>query len=264
MAVASGQRTLAERLLQAGASPLPWRDRNRGAYGQVSTLVDAAAESQRPELIPWAEGLMRQAAARSPRWRWNAHIEQDGRAFPLADGARLELRAAPFSLVLTLPAGSEASLSLASSLAPAWAEEVKRGEPGNGLFVPSMSGATAEPPREESYELFAYESRPAGASATDAHWGGHMALSPPLPDEPVVARVDFHAERPGPRPGERQFVREFRALFEVPESGRPGDARPFEQLAGSTLHLALGATLPLQGWERAALVEQRVVSIRWR
>jgi hypothetical protein len=269
MAVASGQRALAERLLQNGASPLPWRDRNRGTYGQVLTLVDAAAESQRPELLAWAEGLMRQAAARSPRWRWNAHIEQDGRVFPLVDGARLELRAAPFSLVLTLPAGSEASLSLASSFAPAWAEEVRRSEPGNGLFVPSMSGATAEPPREESYELFAYESRPANAS-TDAHWGGHIALSPPLPDDTAaaagagVARIDFHAERPGPHPGERQFIREFRALFEVPENGRPGDARPFEQLAGSTLHLALGATLPLQGWERAALVGRRVVEIRWR
>ncbi|MEY4752252.1 MAG: Ankyrin [Pseudomonadota bacterium] len=263
MAATRGQRALAERLLQAGASPLPWRDRNRGAYGQLTTLVDAAAESQRPELIAWAEDLMRQAAASSPRWRFAVHIEQDGRVFPLVDGARLELRAAPFHLVLTLPAGSEASLSLASSLSPGWAAEVQRGEPGNGLFVPSMSGATAEPPQDGSYELFAYESRPAGASP-DAHWGGHMALNPPLPGDAAPARVDFHAQRPGPRPGERQFVREFRALFELPESGRPGDARPFTQLAGSTLSLALGAHLPLLGWERSALVGQRVVEIRWR
>ncbi|MFM2066160.1 MAG: hypothetical protein RLZZ584_1069, partial [Pseudomonadota bacterium] len=261
MALATGNRRLAERLLGAGASPLPWRDRDLGAYGRIRTIVDAAGESGQAELLDWAEQTMRQAAARSPLYRWDAHIEQDGRVHPLVDGARLVLRAAPFKLVYTQLPGSDTSLTLGASLSPDWAEEVRSGNTGNGIFVPAMSGATAEPPKDESYELFLYNARPADASTPDAHWGGHMTLSPPGPPGTPVARVDFHELRPE----RQQYVREFRAVYPVPEGSSPGGpARPLAELAGQTLYLALGSQLPLRGWEKSGLVAPRVLSILLR
>jgi len=257
VALAMGDRTQAEKLLKLGASPLPWRDRALDDLGGRTTLTMAAQEAKNPELSSWVEQLVADAAAASPRYRWSAHIEQDGKRLPLADGATLNLRAAPFKLVLTLPADSDASLAVAASRSPALAAQVRSIEKRNGLFSFSSSSALAAPPDPDSYELFLYATEAKEGARPDWHWGGFMNLARA---EGPNDRQDFHELRES----KREYVREFRAVADIFEDDRRPETHPVSELKGQRLTLALGAILPIEHFGYQRLVTPRVVSLSFR
>jgi hypothetical protein len=148
-------RNLVQLLLDRGASALPHDDRGRDSLHRPITLVGMATVKGDKEFVAWTEQLMMDAALKAPRYRWDAHLEQDGRRMPLVDGAEVALKAAPFKLVLTLPPPAhQHGVSIAASYSPALADEVRQPDRGNGIFIPTRSGAMYPPPHEESYKLF--------------------------------------------------------------------------------------------------------------
>jgi hypothetical protein len=253
-AMLSGQRDLVRLLVERGATVLPVPDRGRDEIGRPMTLVRAALEGRDPGLAPYGEELMMAEARRSPSYRWDAHLEQDGKRIPLVDGATVALRAAPFKLVLTLaPPADEVGVSVAGSFSPKLAEEVRKLDRRNGLFDSSHSGALSEPPAEGSYDLLLYQTQPEGADKPDSAWGGHMHLSV------NPQRKDFHEIRTG----RREHVREFRRVVEVTEEQAPYAETPLEKLKGRRITLALGAFLPTADW-KGNLVSPRLVTIELR
>ncbi|HEY0819895.1 MAG TPA: hypothetical protein VGD46_14020 [Rhizobacter sp.] len=250
-AVMAGDRSLLQLLLDRGASMLPHNDRGRDSIGRHITPVDMALVKGDKELAAWAEQLMMDAALKAPRYRWDAHLEQDGRRIPLVDGAEVVLKAAPFKLVLTLPPPAhEYGVSIAASYSPALGDEVRRFERGNGIFIPTRSGALSPPPKEESYELFLYDTRPADAKP-DSTWGGNMHLSV------NEHRPDFHEIREG----RHEHVREFRAVAAISDQAGVDDKGvPLSALKGKRITLALGAFLPTEEWV-GRLVAPRVVTL---
>lgn len=248
-AVLTGRRDIVQLLIDRGASVLPHTDRGRDNIGRPYTLVRAAQEGKDKGLAAWAEELMMVAAERSPRHRWAAHIEQDGKRQALVDGAELSLRAAPFKLVLALPDGGEQGVVLAASFSSALGDEVRKKELRNGIFVPTRSGALPEPPSEDSYELFFYETRPAQPKA-DENWGGNMSLSV------NPQRKDFHEIRAG----KSEYVREIRSILEVTEGNAPFKTTALAALKGRKFTLVLGSPLAVEEWT-SRLVSPKVVTI---
>lgn len=255
-ALNGGHRALAERLVARGARWLPFADRSAREIGRSNPWLAARESKDAVDLLPWVAVKMLDAARRDPAWRLAVQVEQDGRRWPLADGTKLDLRAAPFKLVLQRGGEGAPGLVLAASFDPAWAaqaREVQRGD-GNGLWTPSRSGALAEPPAEGSYELLAYEARPVGLPAGEG-WGGHMHLG-----FDATLRKDFHEQRPA----RDEWVREVRAVLTVPERGEIGRAVPLKDLRGKTLSLLLAVALPLDPAEWAPPVHVQVVTLRLR
>lgn len=250
-AVRSSDRGSMNLLLQSGASPLPHEDRGVDWLNRSITIVGMASVGGDKELLALTEKLMMEAALKAPRYRWDAHFEQDGRRIPIVDGAQVMLKAAPFKLVLTLPPpANEYGVSVTASYSPALADEVRRPDRGNGIFIATRSAAMSEPPREDSYELFLYDTRPADAKPDDT-WGGNMHLSV------NQQRRDFHEVRAATH----EHVREFRAVAAISEEGN-GEATgvPLAQLKGKRITMALGGFLPTEEWV-GRLVAPRVVTI---
>jgi ankyrin repeat protein len=250
-AVQAGDRGLVELLLERGASVLPHDDRGRDSLRRHITPVGMALAKGDAALAAWAEQLMMDAALKAPRYRWDAHFEQDGRRIPIVDGAEVALKAAPFKLVLTLPPPAhEYGVSIAASYSPSLADEVRRPDRGNGLFIATRSGALSQPPKEESYELFLYDTRPADAKPDDT-WGGNMHLSV------NEHRRDFHEIREG----RHEHVREFRAVANISDKAGVDDTGvPLSALKGRRITFALGAFLPTEEWV-GRLVAPRVVTL---
>ena len=255
MALATGQRQRAEALLALGASPLPWSDRARDDLG-LTTIAFAAQESKDPSLIAWTEQLLVDAATKSPRYRWDAHIEQDGKRFALNDGATVTLRAAPFKLVLTLPPTSEASVAVAASRSADLAAQVRRIEKRNGIFNMAASSALAEAPDAGSYGLLVYATAPdeSESARTDGLWGAHMNLSRAVGDQ---GRKDFHEKRDA----KNEFVREFRSVTDVFDDARKPVSTPLTALKGLRLTLALGAPIFIERFGYQRLISPRVVTL---
>ncbi len=255
-ALSGGQRAVAERLIARGARLLPFGDRSERELGRANAWLAARESKEAATLVPWIAVQMLDAARRSPAWRLGVHLEQDGRRLPLSDGAKLDLRAAPFKLVLQRGGAEAPGLVLAASFDPAWAAQARDAQygDGNGVWKPSRSGALAEPPSEGSYELLAYEARPAGLAAGEG-WGGHMHLG-----FDAATRKDFHEQRAA----RDEWVREVRAVLTVPDRGEIGSAAPLSALRGKTLTLLLAVALPLDPIEWAPPVHVQVVTLRFR
>ncbi len=251
-ALAGGRREVAEWLIQQGASVLPLPDRSRANFfGHGNAWL---ASSEHPMLRAWITQAMFDAAHRDPRWAYDAHIEQDGKRWPLPDGASVTLRAAPFKLVARLAHEKSGGLTVATSFAPGFAAEVKAGERRNGAVRTMMSSALAPVPEPGSYELLAYEAMPAMARDSDV-WGGHMVLT-----TDANLRADFHEQR-----RERgEYVREVRAIAPMPEKGAPPPALPLAALKGRELTVVLGTALVLDPMEWAPLVNLRTVTLRFQ
>ncbi|MBL0727413.1 ankyrin repeat domain-containing protein [Piscinibacter sp. HJYY11] len=249
--VLTGDRALLQLLLDRGATPLPHDDRGLDSIGRPITIVAMAGVKGDKELVAWSEKLMMDAALKAPRYRWDAHIEQDGRRIPIVDGAEVALKAAPFKLVLTLPPPAhEYGVSIAASYSAALADEVRRPDRGNGIFIPTRSGALPEPPKEDSYELFLYDTRPADPKPDDT-WGGNVHLSV------NKHRRDFHEIRAA----KHEHVREFRAVASISDKDGVDDKGvPLSALKGKRITLALGGFLPTEEWV-GRLVAPRVVTL---
>ena len=256
-ALATGQRAQAEALLAHGASPLPWRDRARDPIGATTTITMNAQESKDPALMAWAEQLLMDAAAKSPRYQWDARIEQDGKRFALTDGATLNLRAAPFKLVLTLLPSSDASVVLVASRSPDLARQVRQVEKRNNVFNDSASTALAVPPDPDSFDLMLYATEAPKDARPDRAWGGHMHLARL---EDANDRPDFHELREA----QHEYVREFRAIAEVSEDDRPPVTTPLSSLKGARLTVALGAPMHIERFGYQRLIAPRVVTLAFR
>ena len=250
-AVMAQDRALMQLLLDRGASPLPHDDRGRDRLNRHLTIVGMAVEKGDKDLLAWTERLMMDAALKAPRYRWDAHFEQDGRRIPIVDGAEVALKAAPFKLVMTLPPPAhQYGLSIAASYSPSLADEVRRPDRGNGIFISTRSGAMHAPPHEESYELFVYDTRPADAKPDDT-WGGNMHLSV------NEHRRDFHEIREA----RHEHVREFRAVARIEEkSDADVKSVPLTALKGRRITFAIGGFLPTEEWV-GRLVAPRVVTL---
>lgn len=238
-------------LIARGASVLPFADRGNATPGVPAHLYAAAQATEDKDFIAWAEQTMVSAAQTSPEYRYNAFLEQGKQRFPLKDGAALTIKAAPFKLVLELKPGESTAVDVGASFEKAWSDEVRRGDRRNPLFHPFSSGALAEPPSEDSYDLLVGQPCPATAKADDLCPGVLFTLQ-----TDSASRKDFHELRAG----SHEYVRESRRVFDV--SVDKGTALPLEQFQGKTLYMVLSAGLNLGGIDGLRLVGPRFVSLK--
>ena len=251
-AAVAKRRDLVEWLIARGASVLPHSDRSQHSPGERGNLVSAAASTGDKSFAEWAERTVVAAARASPRFRFDAHVEQGGRRQRLADGATVTLKAAPFSLVMTLRPGESSGVTMGASFEASWMEEVRRADLRNPMFRPFSSAATSEPPKPESYELFTGQPCPANAKVDDTCPGVQVLMQ-----TDASARRDFHEVRTA----SHEYVREVRSVYDV-----SGDAKtpavPLEQLAGKTLYMVLTDTVNLGGIDGLRHIGPRYVTVR--
>ena len=244
------RRDTVQWLITRGASVLPWDDRDAPPPGGVAHLYAAAQSTGDADFARWADATMMAAVNASPRYRFEAFVEQDGKRQALADGAALRLKAAPFRLVLVLPPAASDRVTMGASFQKAWADEVRQGELRNPMFRPYSAAALAEPPSEGSYDLLVGQPCAADAKADDVCPGVQFVLQ-----LDASARKDFHSIRAD----RHEYVREVRRIFDV--STERDIAVPLEQFRGKTLQLVLSTTLNMGGMDGQRLIHPRFVTL---
>lgn len=237
-------------LITRGASVLPWDDRDAPPPGGVSHLAAAAQSTRDADFAAWAETTMMAAINSSPRYRFEAFVEQDGKRQALTDGAALRIKAAPFRLVLVLPPTASDGVTFGASFQKAWADEVRQGELRNPMFRPYSAAALAEPPSEGSYDLLVGQPCPADAKADEACPGSQFLLQ-----TDASARRDFHSIRAD----KHEYVREVRRIFDV--SVERDISVPLEQFRGKTLQMVLSTTVNMGGMDGQRLIHPRFVTL---
>lgn len=244
------RRDTVQWLITRGASVLPWNDRDTPPPGGVAHLYAAAQSTGDADFASWAEATMMAAVNTSPRYRFEAYVEQDGKRQALADGARLRLKAAPFRLILVLPPTASDGVTFGASFHQAWADEVRQGELRNPMFRPFSAAALAEPPSEGSYDLLVGQPCPADAKADDTCPGVQFVLQ-----TDADARKDFHSIRAD----KHEYIREVRRIFDV--SAERDISVPLEQFRGKTLQMVLSTTVNMGGPDGQRLIHPRFVAL---
>ncbi len=237
-------------LIAHGASVLPWKDRALLPFVGASNLATAAQSTGDADFTAWAEKTMLDAANASAAYRFEAFVEQDGKRYPLLDGATPKIKAAPFRLVLVLPPGASDSVTLGASFQKSWADEVRNADRRNPMFRPFSSAALAEPSSEDSYDLLVGQPCPADAKPDDTCPGAQFVLQ-----TDATARKDFHSIRPAAH----EYVREVRRIFDVSTMQVP--AVPLDQFRGKTLQLVLSTAINVGGMDGLRLIHPRFVAL---
>lgn len=256
VAARRGQRDVVDWLISSGASVLPFHDRSKGVVVQMNgNLYSGAKRSGNADFTAWAEKTMLDAAQRAPQFAFEAFVEQSGKRFALTDGSAINLKPAPFELVLVMKPGQSESVTLGASLSKAWSDEVRRGDRRNPLFRPLSASAMAEVPSPEAWELFIGMpcSRKEGPDETCP--GVQMVLNKDAND-----RRDFHAVRAD----RHEYVREVRSLYDLTVTSPNNTATPLEKMGGKTLYLVLSDALNLGHADGQRLIGPRYVSLNFQ
>ncbi len=196
--------------------------------------------TQQPRARTQTEKDLVTYASQSPRYRFQAFIEQGAQRFALTNGATLHLKAAPFQWVLQFKPGESEGVVMGAAWQRAWVDEVRRSDLRNPLFRIYSSMATAEPPDPESYELFVGRpcaSRAPSGDPQDICPGTHVALQ-----IDASVRKDFHTLRPG----SHEYVREVRSIRDV-SGDTPSPPKPLQDFAGKTLYVVMAETIDAGG-----------------
>lgn len=244
-------RDLLNWLITKGASVLPFKDRSDQPPPLLhGSLYSAAAGTGDASFAAWAEKTMLDAAAQSPRFRFEAFVEQGGKRWPLSDGKALNLKAAPFQLVFVMKPGGSESVTVGASLSKAWQDEVRRGEVRNPLFRPFSAAMLHAVPAPESLALLIGNACAPGEQGDAPCPGVQMVLHKDPTD-----RRDFHAVRQA----SHEHVREVRSVVDISNEAEKPAALPLDRLAGKTLYLVLSDALVIG----AGLSEQRLIGPRY-
>lgn len=254
-AVAMGRRDLAEEMLRAGARPLSFPDRAEAPPPVLRyNIYQAALETNDDKLVAWAEDVSIAAGKADKSLGYRVAIEQDGK--PVAAGADgvHTLRAAAFSLVVHFEDAKNGDVQVGGSLSPRWVDEVRSGDRRNAMFRPFSAGASAEPPSEDSYELFVGDPCPANLPKDGSCEGSFIALHA----DPAV-RVDFHSVRKD----RQEWVREVRAVVNT-SARTAGPSVPVTQLKGQTLYLVASNSINLGTIDGLRLLAPTYLQLRFR
>jgi len=257
VAAMDNKRALVDWLIASGATVLPFSDRSPGLGPHMNgNLYSGAKQSGDAGFAVWAEKTILDAARKSPRFVFDAFVEQEGRRFALTDGSTHTLKPAPFQLVMVMKPGESDSVMVGASLAREWSDEVRRGDRRNPLFRPYSSAAMAEPPSPDALELLV------GMPCTPKHMvdetcPGVQMVFHKDPSE----RLDFHEVRAD----RNEYLRKVQALYDVSVEDSKNVATPMERLSGKTLYLVLSDFINLGvGGDSQRLVLPRYVSLNFR
>lgn len=257
VAARANQRAWVDWLIAGGATVLPFNDRSAGQGPHMNgNLYSGATQSGDRGFAAWAEKTMLEAARKSPRFAFDAFVEQDGQRFALADGSALKLKAAPFQLVMVMKPGEAQSVTVGASLNRDWSEEVRRGDRRNPLFRPYSAAAMAEVPSPDAWELLVGQPCTSRQKFDEPCPGVQMNLNRD-PNE----RRDFHQVRPD----KNEYLREVKSLYDISIEDKDNVATPLERLSGKTLYLVLSDVINLGvGDDGQRLVAPRYVSLSFR
>lgn len=109
----AGNRDIAQMLLDAGADPLLSKVDALGGMN-VKRSVLYYAPSSNPEYADWLAKVVDGALAKAGRYGWSAWIEQDKRRKPIVDGGSIDVKRAPFKIVMKLQTDGTSFRLLAS------------------------------------------------------------------------------------------------------------------------------------------------------
>lgn len=109
----AGNQDIAQMLLDAGADPLASKLDTLGVMPLKRSVLFYAPSSD-PEYAEWLAKVMERALARTGKFGWSAWIEQDKRRKPIVDGGSIDVKRAPFKIVMKLQTDGASFRLLAS------------------------------------------------------------------------------------------------------------------------------------------------------